>query len=147
MCLPAGMVILTRTPSAEVGFLKEPTLDCQFAVDHKQANVTVEWRIQRHGERSKLFSYSSRTGKSEGTGVSIKAISAGNASFKLPPTRKTSEGTYICSVLIPPLYGTHDIPVSLSGEMSNFCMLVNKKREYFMCVMSLSIPQNNPACL
>ncbi|XP_056613059.1 tapasin-related protein-like [Triplophysa dalaica] len=112
----AGMVILTRTPSAEVGFLTEPTLDCQFAVDHKQANLTVEWRLQRHGERSKLFSYSSRTGKSEGTGVSIKAIGAGNASFKLPPTRKTSEGTYICSVLIPPLYGTHDIPVTLSEQ-------------------------------
>ncbi|KAI7800644.1 hypothetical protein IRJ41_008339 [Triplophysa rosa] len=112
----AGMIILTQTPSAEVGFLKEPTLHCQFAVDHKQANVTVEWRLQRHGERSKLFSYSSRTGRSEGTGVSIKAIGAGNASFKLPPTRKTSEGTYICSVLIPPLYGSDDILVSLSEQ-------------------------------
>ncbi|XP_051963174.1 tapasin-related protein-like [Xyrauchen texanus] len=112
----AAMVVYTQTPSVEVGFLKEPILHCQFAVDHKQANVTVEWRLQRHGERSRLFSYSSRTGKSEGSGVSFKAIGTGNASFKLPLTRKISEGTYICSVLVPPLYGSHDIPVSLSEQ-------------------------------
>ncbi|XP_065137226.1 tapasin-related protein-like isoform X2 [Paramisgurnus dabryanus] len=112
----AAMVILTRTPSVEVGFLKEPTLHCQFAVDHKNANVTVEWRLQKHGERTKLFSYTSRTGTSEGTGVSVKAIGVGNASFKLPPTRKHSEGTYICSILVPPLYGSHDIPLSLSDQ-------------------------------
>lgn len=112
----AAMVVLTRTPSVEVGFLKEPTLHCQFAVDHKNPNVTVEWKLQKHGERSKLFSYTSRTGTSEGTGVSVKAIGVGNASFKLPPTRKNSEGTYICSVLVPPLYGSHDIPLSLSDQ-------------------------------
>lgn len=117
MCFPAAMVVLTRTPSVEVGFLKEPNLHCQFAVDHKLPNVTVEWRLQRHGERSKLFSYFSRTGKSEGHGVAVKAIAAGNASFKLPPTRKLSEGTYICSVMVPPLYGSHDIPLTLSGEI------------------------------
>ncbi|XP_051966787.1 tapasin-related protein-like [Xyrauchen texanus] len=112
----AAMVVLTRTPSVEVGFLKEPTLHCQFAVDHKLANVTLEWRLQQHGERSKLFSYSSRTGKSEGSGVSVKAIAAGNASFKLRPTRKNSEGTYTCSVLVPPIYGSHDIPLILSEQ-------------------------------
>ncbi|XP_016414122.1 tapasin-related protein-like [Sinocyclocheilus rhinocerous] len=112
----AAMVVLTRTPSVEVGFLKEPNLHCQFAVDHKLPNATVEWRLQRHGERSKLFSYSSRTGKIDGSGVAVKAIAAGNASFKLPPTRKHSEGTYICSVMVPPLYGSHDIPLTLSEQ-------------------------------
>ncbi|KAL1260784.1 hypothetical protein QQF64_008611 [Cirrhinus molitorella] len=112
----AAMVVLTRTPSVEVGFLKEPNLHCQFSVDHKLPNATVEWRLQKHGERNKLFSYSSRTGKSEGSGVAIKAIGAGNASFKLPPTRKNSEGTYICSVMVPPLYGSHDIPLTLSEQ-------------------------------
>ncbi|ROK28211.1 Tapasin-related protein [Anabarilius grahami] len=112
----AAMVVLTRTPTVEVGFLKEPNLHCQFAVDHKLPNATVEWRLQRHGERSKLFSYSSRTGKSEGRGVAVKAIAAGNASFKLSPTRKISEGTYICSVMVPPLYGSHDIPLTLSEQ-------------------------------
>jgi len=41
MCFPAAMVVLTRTPSVEVGFLQEPTLHCQFAVDHKLPNATV----------------------------------------------------------------------------------------------------------
>ncbi|XP_065137225.1 tapasin-related protein-like [Paramisgurnus dabryanus] len=113
----AVMVVLTRTPSVEVGFLKEPTLDCQFAVDHKNANVTVDWKLQRsHGKRSRLFSYTSRTGTSEGTGVSIKDIGGGNASFKLLPTRKNSEGTYICSILVPPLHGSHNIPLHLREQ-------------------------------
>ncbi len=30
VCFPAAMVVLTRTPSVEVGFLKEPNLHCQF---------------------------------------------------------------------------------------------------------------------
>ncbi|KAL0185073.1 hypothetical protein M9458_020769, partial [Cirrhinus mrigala] len=108
------MVILTRTPSVEVGLLKEPNLDCRFAVDHKLPDATVEWNLQKHGKRSTLFSYSSRTGKIEGRGVAVKAIAAGNVSFKLPPTRKDSEGTYICSVMVPPLTGSHDIPLTLS---------------------------------
>nr|XP_055052529.1 tapasin-related protein-like isoform X2 [Misgurnus anguillicaudatus] len=113
----AVMVVLTQTPSVEVGFLKEPTLDCQFAVDHKNANVTVDWKIQRsHGKRSQLFSYTSRTGTSEGTGVSVKGISVGNASFKLSPTRKNSEGTYICSILVPPLHGSHNILLHLREQ-------------------------------
>ncbi len=120
MCFPAAMVVLTRTPSVEVGFLKEPNLHCQFSVDHKLPNATVEWRLQKHGERSKLFSYSSRTGKSDGSGVAIKAIAAGNASYKLPPTKKISEGTYVCSVMVPPLFGSHDIPLTLSGKITHF---------------------------
>ncbi|KAF4094679.1 tapasin-related protein-like isoform X2 [Onychostoma macrolepis] len=112
----AVMFVLTRTPSVEVGFLKEPNLHCQFGVDHKLPHVTVEWRLQKHGERSKLFSYSSRTGKSEGAGVAVKTIAAGNASFKVPPTSKHSEGTYICSVVVAPLSGSHDIPLTLSEQ-------------------------------
>ncbi|RXN12443.1 tapasin-related -like protein [Labeo rohita] len=112
----AAMVILTRTPSVEVGLLKEPNLDCRFAVDHKLPHVTVEWNLQKHGKRSTLFSYSSRTGKIEGRGVAVKAIAAGNVSFKLPPTRKDSEGTYICSVMVPPLIGSLDIPLTLSEQ-------------------------------
>ncbi|KAI7800430.1 tapasin-related protein-like [Triplophysa rosa] len=109
----AVMAVLTRTPSVEVGLLKEPTLHCQFAVDHKKANVRVEWIFQRHG---KLLSYSSHTAISKGTGVSIKDIGAGNASFKLPPTQKTSEGIYICSIRVPPLNGSQNILVRLREQ-------------------------------
>ncbi|XP_056613099.1 tapasin-related protein-like [Triplophysa dalaica] len=112
----AVMAVLTRTPYVEVGLLKEPTLHCQFAVDHKKANVRVEWIFQRHGERRTLFSYPSHTAITKGTGVSIKDIVAGNASLKLPPTRKTSEGTYICSIRVPPLNGSLNILVSLREQ-------------------------------
>ncbi|XP_066519925.1 tapasin-related protein [Hoplias malabaricus] len=109
----AAMVILTRTPSVDVGLARDQTLNCQFEVDHKHPNMTVEWRLQRRGERTKLFSYSSRTGKTEGSGVSVKAIGVGNASLKLPLTSQASEGTYSCSVLIPPVYGSHDITLNI----------------------------------
>ncbi|KAL4647547.1 tapasin-related protein-like [Arapaima gigas] len=109
----AVMVVLTRSPSVEVGLLKDPTLHCQFAVDHKKPDLTVEWRLQRHGERNKLFSYSSRSGKSEGTGLSQRAISNGNASLWLPPTTVASQGTYICTIYVPPLYGSQEIAVHI----------------------------------
>ncbi|XP_060799943.1 tapasin isoform X2 [Neoarius graeffei] len=109
----AAMAVLTRTPVINVGLLKEQTLHCQFAVDHKQASTTVDWILQRRGERTKIFSYSSRTGKSEGSGVSVKALATGDASLKLPLTKQTSEGTYICSVLIPPLTTNSDIVLNI----------------------------------
>ncbi|XP_052471733.1 tapasin-related protein isoform X1 [Carassius gibelio] len=112
----AVMVVLTQTPSVKVRLSKEPNLHCKFAVDHKLPHATVEWRLQQHGERSKLFSYSSRTGKTEGSGVDVQAISAGNASIKLPPTSIHSEGTYICSVMVPPLNGSQDISLTISEQ-------------------------------
>lgn len=111
----ATMVVLTRTPVIQVGLMKEQILHCQFAVDHKQASATVEWMFQRHGERTKLFSYSSRTGKSEGRGVSVKSLSAGDASLKLPLTKLTNEGTYTCSVFIPPLHSNSDVILHIQG--------------------------------
>ncbi|MCI4385832.1 hypothetical protein PGIGA_G00055270 [Pangasianodon gigas] len=109
----AAMVVLTRTPIIQVGLMKEQTLHCQFAVDHKQASVTVEWTHQWRGERTKLFSYSSRTGNSEGSGVSVKTLAAGDASLKLPLTKQTSEGTYTCSVFISPLQSNSDIVLNI----------------------------------
>ncbi|XP_028818944.1 tapasin-related protein [Denticeps clupeoides] len=109
----AAMVVLTYTPSVNVGMLQEKTLNCQFEVDHKSPNLAVEWRHQHRGERFKLFSYNSREGKSEGRGVSLKTIAKGDASLKLPPAKRSSEGTYICSVYVPPLYGSHDIPLQI----------------------------------
>lgn len=111
------MIVLSNTPTVDVGLTKEQTLNCEFAVDHKSAQLTVEWRLQRKGERTKLFSYSSRTGQSEGSGVSVKAInSRGDASLKIALIKHTSEGTYTCSVYVPPLYGSLDIPLQIMGE-------------------------------
>lgn len=112
----ATMAVLTRTPVINVSLMKEQTLHCQFAVDHKQPSVTVEWVFQRRGERTKLFSYSSHTGKSEGSRVSVKTLATGDASLKLPLTKQISEGTYTCSVFIPPLNSNSDIVLNIQGE-------------------------------
>lgn len=110
------MMVSSNTLSVAVGLMKEQTLNCEFAIDHKSAHLTVEWLLQRKAHRSKLYSYSSQTGKSEGSGVSVKAIGKGDASFNIPLTRETSEGTYVCSVQVPPLLGSHDIALHIMGE-------------------------------
>ncbi|XP_062408064.1 tapasin-related protein [Sardina pilchardus] len=135
----AVMVVLTNTPSVDVGLMKEQTLNCEYAVDHKSAHLTVEWRLQRRGDRTKIFSYSSRTSKSEGSGVSMKALSRGDASLKVPLTKHASEGTYICSVYVPPLYGSHDInlhimePPRVSLSVSSELSLVEGAEQKVVC--------------
>lgn len=111
----AGMLVLTSTPSVQVGLLKEQTLHCQFAVDHKSPDVTVEWKLQRRGERTLIFSHASRSGKSQGSGVSVRTLGTGNASLRIPLITQSNEGTYMCSVLIPPLYGSSDIILNIQG--------------------------------
>ncbi|KAK6323168.1 hypothetical protein J4Q44_G00055070 [Coregonus suidteri] len=106
----AVMVLMTRSPSVRVGLQKETTLHCQFAVDHKVPHLTVEWHLQQHGgHRTKLFSYSSSTRQTEGSGVAVKGIAGGDASLTVPHTEVSSEGTYVCSVRVPPLNGSVDI--------------------------------------
>lgn len=88
------MVLMTRSPSVQVGLQKEPILHCQFAVDHKAPHLTVEWYLQRHGGyRTNLFSYSSSSGQTEGSGVAGKGIARGDASLTVPVTSVSSEGT------------------------------------------------------
>ncbi|KAM4627734.1 tapasin-related protein [Polymixia lowei] len=105
----ASMVLLTRTPSVQAGLRSDQKLHCQFAVDHKAANVNVEWNVQRRGDRTRLYSYGSRSGKTQGTGVRLKGLAEGDASFSLPHVKITDEGTYVCSVSVPPLFASQDI--------------------------------------
>lgn len=91
-------------------------LHCQFSIDHRGANVTVEWHQQHHGERNKLFSHTSRTKRVQGSGVELKALAGGDASYTLPSAKMKSEGTYICSVLVNPLFGSVDINLHIEGE-------------------------------
>ncbi|XP_041952243.1 tapasin-related protein-like [Alosa sapidissima] len=122
----AVMLMFTNTPTVVVGLMKEQTLNCEFAVDHKAAHLTVEWHLQRKGNRSKLFSYSSHTGQSEGSGVSVKAIAKGDASLKIPFTNITSEGTYVCSVHVPPISGSHYIQLNIK-ELPRLSLNVNSQ--------------------
>ncbi|XP_076129146.1 tapasin-related protein-like isoform X1 [Alosa pseudoharengus] len=123
----AVMLMFSNTPSVVVGLMKEQTLNCEFAVDHKSAHLTVEWHLQRKGHRSKLFSYSSHTGQSEGSGVSVKAIAEGDASLKIPLTRETSEGTYVCSVHVPPIAGSHSMALQLMALPPAVSLNVNSE--------------------
>ncbi|XP_037534363.1 tapasin-related protein [Nematolebias whitei] len=108
-----AMVIRTETPLVKASLGSQEKLHCQFNIDHRGANVTVEWHRQHHGERIKLFSHSSRTKQTQGSGVGLKALAGGDASFTLPFTKMKSEGTYICSVLVNPLFGSMDVNVHI----------------------------------
>ncbi|XP_070762268.1 tapasin-related protein isoform X2 [Enoplosus armatus] len=103
------MVIKTQSPSVKAGLGSLQKLHCQFAVDHKGPNITVEWHWQHRGERKQLFSHTSRSGKTQGSGVGLKGLAGGDASFSLPFTKMSSEGSYICSVSVTPLFGSLDL--------------------------------------
>lgn len=108
-----AMVIKTQSPLVRAGLGSEQKLHCQFAVDHKGPNVTVEWHRQYRGERTRLFSHTSRTGQSQGTGVRLRSLEGGDASYSLPFTKIISEGTYICSVSVLPLFVKLDIELHI----------------------------------
>ncbi|KAL0970335.1 hypothetical protein UPYG_G00240590 [Umbra pygmaea] len=125
----AVMVVLTRSPSVWVALLKQQTLHCQFAVDHKAPHLTVEWYLKKHGgQQTRLYSYSSSSGQTEGSGVAVDGIARGDASLTLPLTEMSSEGIYLCSVNVPPLSGSVAIAlhimespqVSLTIEQGSF---------------------------
>lgn len=110
------MVGKTQSPSVKAGLRSQQKLHCQFAVDHKGPNITVEWYWQHRGERVKLFSHTSRSGQTHGTGVGLKSLAGGDASYTLPFTKMNSEGTYICSVSVNPLFFSLDISLQIEGE-------------------------------
>ncbi|XP_045580369.1 tapasin-related protein isoform X2 [Salmo salar] len=119
--------------------MKQQSLHCQFDVDHKAADLTVEWRFQRRGERTTLFSHSSRSGQTEGSGVPLNAIGRGDASLTLPLTKQSSEGTYVCHVSVPPLFGSHDITLQImesprvSLNVDSTISLVDRGEQKVVC--------------
>ncbi|XP_060901968.1 tapasin-related protein isoform X3 [Labrus mixtus] len=108
-----AMVTKTGTPSVKAGQGSEQKLDCQFAVDHRGPDATVEWLWQHRGERVSLFSHNSRTGQTNGKGVSLKSLAGGDASLKIPFIKMSSEGRYTCSVTVNPLFTSMDINLQI----------------------------------
>uniref|UniRef100_A0A8C3A1U3 Si:ch211-108p6.4 n=1 Tax=Cyclopterus lumpus TaxID=8103 RepID=A0A8C3A1U3_CYCLU len=108
-----ALIIKTQSPSVRAALGSQQKLHCQFAVDHRGPNVTVEWHRQHRGERTRLFSHAAHTGRSEGAGVSLRALAGGDASYSLPFAKITSEGTYICSVSVLPLFVSLDISLNI----------------------------------
>ncbi|KAM9801273.1 tapasin-like [Neosynchiropus ocellatus] len=107
------MVMKTETPLVQKGLGLPATLHCQFVVDHKRPKVSVEWILQRRGERRKLFSRDGSTGETEGTGVDRGGLSRGVASYQVPYTKINLEGMYVCSVSAAPLSGTVDVGLQI----------------------------------
>ncbi|KAF3847183.1 hypothetical protein F7725_020211 [Dissostichus mawsoni] len=108
-----AMVMKTLTPSVRAGLGSKQKLHCQFAVDHHGPNFHVEWLLQQRGERTSLFSHSSRSVQSKGSGVVHRSLADGDASYTLPFTKFSSEGTYICSVSVLPLFVSMDIVLQI----------------------------------
>lgn len=108
-----AMVMKTLTPSVRAGLGSKQRLHCQFAVDHHGPNFDVEWLLQQRGERTSLFSHSSRSVQSKGSGVVHRSLADGDASYTLPFTKLSSEGTYICSVSVLPLFVSMDIVLQI----------------------------------
>lgn len=105
------MVMKTETPSIKASLRSEQKLDCRFFVDHKAANVEVKWH--KSGERTVLFSHSRQTGTRQGSGVTLKALSKGEASYSVPLTQISNQGVHICSVTVPPLNGSLEITLQI----------------------------------
>ncbi|KAK5929731.1 hypothetical protein CgunFtcFv8_010945 [Champsocephalus gunnari] len=108
-----AMVMKTLTPSVRAGLGFKQKLHCQFAVDHHGPNFDVDWLLQQRGERTSLFSHSSRSLQSKGSGVLHRSLADGDASYTLPFTKLSSEGTYICSVSVLPLLVSMDIVLQI----------------------------------
>ncbi|XP_076023999.1 tapasin-related protein [Genypterus blacodes] len=109
-----AMVLQTRSPSVRAALTSQQQLHCQFAVDHKRPNFTVEWYQQHRGEKTPLFSHNSYSRQSKGTGVVLKGSSAGQeASLSLPYIKMKHDGTYVCSVSITPLSLSLDVTLQI----------------------------------
>lgn len=100
----------------KVGLGIQKKLHCQFAIDHKAPNTIVEWYRQHHGEKNRLFSHTSRTGQIQGTGVDLKRLADGDASYNLAFTKMSSQGRYICTVSVSPLFASQDVNLQIQGE-------------------------------
>ncbi|XP_029965259.1 tapasin-like [Salarias fasciatus] len=104
-----ALVMKTETPVVRATLGSQQKFHCHFDVDHKGPNFTAEWHFQKRGTRTKLFSYSSRSGRTEGSGVSKKGLSGGEASFTHQFTRATDEGTFLCSLSVMPIFASVEI--------------------------------------
>uniref|UniRef100_A0A672JER7 Ig-like domain-containing protein n=1 Tax=Salarias fasciatus TaxID=181472 RepID=A0A672JER7_SALFA len=93
-----ALIMKTKTPEVKTALGSKTKLDCQFVIDHEGADYTVEWSSQINTRRTQLFSHNSRSGVTKGTGVDLKALKKGDASYDLPAVDKVSTGTFTCSL-------------------------------------------------
>lgn len=110
----AAMIMKSQTPSVTSSIGGQKKLHCQFAIDHKGPNFSLEWH--KRGERVILFSHTSRTRQTEGRGVDLRDLASGDASYNLAYTKISNEGMYVCLVSVAPLSASLDINLRIEGE-------------------------------
>ncbi|XP_041052830.1 tapasin-related protein-like [Carcharodon carcharias] len=109
-------IVHTSTPSIRTKLKQDLILDCGYKIDHS-TDFNIDWRYQHKGNKRKLFSYNGRHEQVEhvekGVEVFMDQIKNGNASLRIRNIGIKDEGSYICSVYVPPLFGTHTIEVEI----------------------------------
>ncbi|XP_074536003.1 tapasin-related protein-like isoform X2 [Halichoeres trimaculatus] len=108
-----AMVVKTLSPSVKAGLGSKQRLHCQFAVDHKAPQVTVEWYRYYRGQKVPLFTYNSHTGQAQGSGVELRTLIKGDASFTVPLIDMSSEGKYVCSVSVNPVSTSMEVSLQI----------------------------------
>ncbi|XP_067864429.1 tapasin-related protein-like [Heptranchias perlo] len=109
-------IIRTSTPFIRTKLRQDLVLDCGYKIDHI-TDFNIEWRYQHRGTKKKLFSYNGRHQQVEhiekGMEVFMDQIKNGNASLRIKNVGIKDEGSYTCSVYVPPLFGTHTINLEI----------------------------------
>uniref|UniRef100_A0A672JBZ2 Ig-like domain-containing protein n=1 Tax=Salarias fasciatus TaxID=181472 RepID=A0A672JBZ2_SALFA len=101
-----ALIMRTNTPKVKTSLGLHTTLDCHFVIDHDASDYTVEWASQIDGETRQLFSHNTRSGLTLGTGVDLKALQKGNASYGQPAVDRVTKGTFTCSMSVDRLVAT-----------------------------------------
>ncbi|GCC24607.1 tapasin-related protein [Chiloscyllium punctatum] len=109
-------IVHTRTPLIRTKLKQDLVLDCGYKIDHS-TDFNIDWRYQHKGNKKKLFAYNGRHQRVEyiekGVELFMDQIKQGNASLLLRNIGVKDEGSYLCSVYVPPLFGTHTIEVEI----------------------------------
>ncbi|XP_060704421.1 tapasin-related protein-like isoform X2 [Hemiscyllium ocellatum] len=109
-------IVHTRTPLIRAKLKQDLVLDCGYTIDHS-TDFNIDWRYQHKGNKKKLFAYNGRHQRVEyiekGVELFMDQIKQGNASLLLRNIGVKDEGSYLCSVYVPPLFGTHTIEVEI----------------------------------
>ncbi|XP_078080938.1 tapasin-related protein-like [Mustelus asterias] len=116
LLVQVSYIVHTSTPLITTKLKQDLVLDCGYKIDHS-TDFNIDWRYQHKGTKKKLFSYNGRHERvehlEEGVEVFMDQIKNGNASIRIRNIGIKDEGSYTCSVYVPPLFGTQTIEVEV----------------------------------
>ncbi|GCB62454.1 hypothetical protein scyTo_0004252, partial [Scyliorhinus torazame] len=116
LLVQVSYVVHTSTPLTKTKLKQDLVLDCGYKIDHS-TDFNIDWRYQHKGIKKKLFSYNGRHEQVEhlekGVEVFMDRIRTGNASIRIRNIDVQDEGSYTCSVYVPPLFGIQTLEVEV----------------------------------